>query len=172
MDRIDLDEELFEFDEVEEEEEQKIETKKEESSEPVDKNFPFSIPVPAPEDLPNLILKKSNSVLINALDLDGWEQSSTGEDKGIKTYFKYMKDSPIVYMKAISPVINCCANTLLEWIYSPESTKEMDEMFLSQKLLKKYDDDNNIFYAKYSAPWPIWPRDFTFLWNKRWTKEG
>jgi hypothetical protein len=168
MERIDIDEDFEEFEELEEEiivEEPKIE-------EPVDKNFPFSIPVPKEEELEKIILKKSNSLLFNAIDLEGWDYSTTGEDKGIKTYFKYMKDSPIVYMKAISPVINCCANTLVEWIYSPESTKQMDEMFLSQTLLKRYDDDNNIFYAKYSAPWPIWPRDFTFLWNKRWTKDG
>jgi len=139
---------------------------------PVDKNLPYSIPIPEPHELEEITLKRTQNLLDNVLDFEGWDASTIGADKGIQTYFKYMNDSPIVYMKAVAPEIPCSANTLLNWMYSPASTKEMDQMFLGEKLVHKYDDDNIINYVKYSTPWPLWPRDFVYLWTKRWTKEG
>ena len=100
-----------------------------------------------------------------------WEEIPKFDSKGIKAYKKVDEKSNIFYIKAVATNIKCCANNLLEWLYNPENTPETDPMFKSGEIAEKFDDDNMIYYAQYTVPWPMSHRDFVYLYSKGWTKE-
>ena len=105
--------------------------------------------------------EKSGNLLKNAVDVEGWTESSVSNEE-IGAYYKYKEGNPIVVMKSHCKNISCTAEELAAWIFSSESSKEIDPMFQEGNVLKVYDEDHVILHAKYSAPWPIYPRDFTF----------
>jgi len=89
----------------------------------------------------------------------------------VKAFKKHDEKTNIFYIKA-SGEVNCSANTLLDWLYNVDNIAETDPMYKKGEIVEKFDDDNIIFYGQWSAPWPIWHRDFVYLWSKNWTKDG
>jgi len=54
----------------------------------------------------------------------------------------------------------------------PKNIPDTDPMYKKRHIVEEFDKDNMIFYGQWSLPWPMWHRDFCYIWSKSWTKEG
>jgi hypothetical protein len=101
---------------------------------------------------------------------DDWEEISKFEKKGIKAYKKIDDASNILYIKSVG-IINSEIKKVYEWVFDPKTIPDTDPMFKSGEIVEQFDEDSMIYFGQWSLPWPMWHRDFIYLWSKEF-KDG
>ena len=108
----------------------------------------------------NQIIANCAAELLQASQsVEGWEDLGVTND--VKSY-RRMTDNGI-YLVRGEGIINVPAQRILDLLLDADRKKEWDEMYLEGYIVAEIGPGTRILYNRFSAPWPVYERDFVFI---------
>jgi hypothetical protein len=115
---------------------------------------------------------KFNNDMVNWLESPGWH--AFHNDAKVTLEAKPMTGHAIDAQKGTVLLTGSDFGKLTDKLFNPtfaERKKVYDEV-ISEKVLQTIDDNNIVVMTQFTAPWPVWPREFLVLKSRTMMDDG
>lgn len=111
------------------------------------------------EHAQQLISNCAAELLAASQSTEGWED--LGETNEVRSYRKMTESG--IHMIRGEGVINVPVQQIMDLLLDQDRKKEWDEMYVEGYIVAEISPGIRILYNRFSAPWPVYERDFVFV---------
>lgn len=106
-----------------------------------------------------LVSNCATELLAASQSTEGWED--LGVTNEVQAYRKLTESG--IYLVRGEGVINVPVQKIIDLLTDADRKKEWDEMYLEGYIVAEIGPGTRILYNRFSAPWPVYERDFVFV---------